>query len=105
MTRLTWVIRVTRMIWVTRMTRMTRVTWVTRMTRVTCVTKMTRVTRVTRVTEVTRMTWVTRVKPWGQKKVAVVERCGRYEEVGGNMTLFLGRATCLLCSVHAYYTS
>ena len=51
------------------------------------------------------MTWVTRVKPWGQKKVAVVERCGRYGEVGGNMTLFLGRATCLLCSVHAYHTS
>ena len=51
------------------------------------------------------MTWVTRVKPWGQKKVAVVERCGRYEEVGGNMTLFLGRATCLLCFVHAYHMS
>ena len=59
MTRLTWVIRVTRMTWVTRMTRITRVTWVTRMTR------------------------VTRVKPCGQKKVAVVERCGRYGEVGG----------------------
>ena len=34
-------------------------------------------------TRVTRMTWLTRVKPWGQKEVAVVERCGRYGEVGG----------------------
>ena len=87
---------------------MIRVSWTTRVTRVAKVTRVTwvtRMTRVTRVTRMTRMTRVTRVKPWGQKKVAVVERCGRYEEVGGNMTLFLGRATCLLCSVHAYYTS
>ena len=33
-------------------------------------------------TRVTRMTWVTRVKPWGQKKVAFVDRCGRYGKVG-----------------------
>ena len=91
-----------------RVTRVIRVSWTTRVTRVAKVTRVTwvtRMTRVTRVTRMTRMTRVTRVKPWGQKKVAVVERCGRYEEVGGNMTLFLGRATCLLCSVHAYYTS
>ena len=87
---------------------MIRVSWTTRVTRVAKVTRVTwvtRMTRVTRVTRMTRMTRVTRVKPWGQKKVAVVERCGRYGEVGGNMTLFLGRATCLLCSVHAYHTS